>query len=266
MKKGFYMGRHPVLINAVIIFLVAVLGIAIVFFSLNVFTRHGAWDTVPGVENMSYTEAIKILHDHGFRTDIRDSIYNEEIKPGFVVEQFPKSGSKVKPGRKIFLYINAVHPREILIDGDSYQSGSALEGFSLRQGLAKLEELGFKNIKVVTVPGTSDRIIRLIANGKTVRKMQKVPINAQITIEVYDGELRKIQDSLLDEEYLKYVMEEGDPYSDLEGGDDSGYGYGGGYSSGSSGSSSSTTTTTTTPEVHEPAPAPTPEPEPASEE
>lgn len=212
MKKSFYMGRHPVLVNVGIIIIIAFLGVAIAYFSLNIFTHHGAWDTVPGVENISYTEATKLLHEKGFRTDIRDSVYKEDIKPGYVVEQFPKPGMKVKPGRKIFLYINAVHPREILIDGDSYKTGNALEGYSLRQGLAKLEELGFKNINIVTVRGTSDRIIRLIANGKTVMKMQKVPINAQITVEVYDGELQRIQDSILEAEYMDYVMEEGDPY------------------------------------------------------
>lgn len=214
MKQGLYTGRHPVLINVVIILLVAVLGLAIVFFSLNIFTRHGEWATVPGIENITYTDAIKILHENGFRTDIRDSLYKEDIKPGYVVEQFPKAGSKVKPGRKIFLYINAVHPREMLIDGDSYTPGAALEGYSLRQGMAKLEELGFKNINVVTVPGTSDRIIRLIANGKTVKKMQKVPVNASITMEVYDGKLQRVQDSILEQEYMQYVMEEGDPYQD----------------------------------------------------
>ena len=219
IKEGSFFSRHPVMINAIIIFLIGILGIAIVFFSLNIFTRHGEYATVPKVEDISYTDAIKLLHEKGFRTDIRDSIYNEDIKPGYVVEQFPRPGSKVKPGRKIFLYINAVHPREVLIDADSYQSGGALEGYSLRQGLARLEELGFRNIKVVTKPGTSDRIIQLMTNGQTIRKMQKVPVNAQIIVEVYDGQLRSVQDSILEEEYLQYMKEEGYPYAEYENGD-----------------------------------------------
>ena len=39
-------------------------------------------------------------------------LYRDDIKPGHVIEQFPKAKSIVKPGRKIFLYINAVHPKE----------------------------------------------------------------------------------------------------------------------------------------------------------
>lgn len=208
MGVNFKLGRHPVFANLLIIIIIAILGIVIVFLSLNLFTRHGEWDTVPEVENMSYTNAIKTLHDHGFRTDIRDSIYNEEIEPGFVVEQFPKPGKKVKPGRKIFLYINAVHPREVIIDEDSsLPGGEALRGYSYRQGLAKLEELGFKHINVVRVPGDSDRVIRLLANGQTITKMQKVPVNALITMEIYDGVRNRTLDSLQDEEYLQYATE-----------------------------------------------------------
>lgn len=206
MSKEFYFRRHPVVANMLIIVLVAVIGLFIIFFSLNVFTRHGESRVVPAVENMSFTNAIHTLHDQGFRTDIRDSVYNEEITPGFVVEQFPKAGSKVKPGRKIFLYINAVHPRELIIDSEQ-GGGEALKGYSLRQGLAKLEELGYHRVTVVTVPGDNDRIIRLLANGKPIAKMEKVPVTSFITVEAYDGMTNKETDSILDEEYLQYVTE-----------------------------------------------------------
>ena len=207
MNKNLKISSHPVLANLVIICLVALIGILIVFLWLNIFTRHGEWETVPEVENMSFTNAINTLHDKGFRTDIRDSVYNEEINPGYVVEQFPKAGSKVKPGRKIFLYINAVHPRELIIDADNSIAGEALKGYSLRQGMAKLEELGFRKVNVVKVPGDNDRIIRILANGKTIAKMEKVPVTAMITVEVYDGQQNRYTDSLLEEEYLKYVTE-----------------------------------------------------------
>lgn len=207
MNKNLDFRSHPIIANILIIIIVALIGILIVFLSLNIFTRHGEWDTVPAVENMSFTNAINTLHDRGFRTDIRDSVYNEEIQPGFVVEQFPKPGSKVKPGRKIFLYINAVHPRELIIDADNSMPGEALKGYSMRQGLAKLEELGFKKINIVKLPGDDDRIVRLLANGKTISKMEKVPVTSMITVEVHDGMTSHITDSLQEEEYLQYVTE-----------------------------------------------------------
>lgn len=222
--KGFA-GRHPVIVNLLIIMAVAVAGVMIVYFSIAIFTKHGQSDIVPGVERMSYTEAISKLHDKGFRVDIRDSLYKDDVRPGYVIEQYPKAGSKVKPGRKIFLYINAVHPKEVVIDDDNHPMEDALKSFSFRSGMAKLEELGFKNIRVVKVLGDNDCIVKVLANGRPVKKMQKVPVNARIVVEVYDGRLTDLRDSLQNEELLQSRIEEiynGDSYGD-DGTADGGY-------------------------------------------
>ncbi|MDE5886289.1 MAG: PASTA domain-containing protein [Muribaculaceae bacterium] len=203
-----FIGRHPVWANIIVIALVAFLGIWIVYLSLQIFTKHGTTDVVPKVENMSYTQAINILHENGFRVDIRDSIYKEDMKPGFVIEQFPKAGATVKPGRKIFLYINAVHTKEVIIDNDRRPAEDALKGYPPRLGMARLQELGFKNIRVVRVLGESDRILRVIANGKVVKKTQKVPLNARLTLEVQDGRLSTLRDSLQNEELRVYTEEQ----------------------------------------------------------
>ncbi len=202
--KGF-VAKHPVLTNLIIIILVAVAGLGIIYFSFAIFTRHGESCVVPGVEKMSYTHAIEILHSNGFKVDIRDSLYKEDEKPGYVIEQFPKANSIVKPGRKIFLYINAVHPKEVIIDEDNNPREDALKSTSFRQGKARLEELGFKNIKVIKILGENDCISKIYANGKVVKKLQKVPVNARIVMEVFDGNLMAVRDSLqndLDPSYL----------------------------------------------------------------
>ncbi len=188
--------KHPILFNSLVIIIVAVLGVFILYFSIAIFTKHGQSDKVPGVENMSYTQAIKTLNDHGFHVDIRDSLYKDDVRPGYVIEQFPKAGSIVKPGRKIFLYINAVHPKEVVIDDENHPMEDALKNYSPRSGLARLQELGFKNIRVVKVLGDNDCIVKILANGVPVKKMQKVPVNASIVIQVYDGRLAELRDSL----------------------------------------------------------------------
>lgn len=190
------------MVNLLIIIAVAVLGLFIVYFSIAIFTKHGQSDTVPGVENMTYTAAIEKLHEHGFKVDIRDSLYKDDVKPGYVIEQFPKAGSTVKPGRKIFLYINAVHPKEVVIDDDNHPMEDALKSFSPRSGLARLQELGFKNVRVVKILGDNDCIVKVLANGVPVKKMQKVPVNAAIVVQVYDGRLSEIRDSLQNEELI----------------------------------------------------------------
>lgn len=204
--RGGFFANHPILANLLVIFIIAILGIGIIYLALQIFTKHGESKIVPGVENMSYTEAIRVLHSEGFRVDIRDSLYKENVRPGFVIEQFPKSGSTVKPGRKIFLYINSVHPKEVIIDDDNNPTEDALKSFSFRTGMARLEELGFKNIRVVKVLGDNDCIVKVTANGRVVKKTQKVPVNARIVVEVYDGRLGALRDSLQNEEYYQYAV------------------------------------------------------------
>lgn len=224
-KKGF-LSDHPVIANLLIILAVATVGVMIVYYSLALFTKHGRSMTVPGVENMSYTQAVQILHDKGLRVDIRDSIYNDEVKPGYVIEQFPRSGSVVKPGRKIFLYINAVHPKEVVLDDMNKPSEDALKGLSSRAAQAKLEELGFKNIRIVSVLGPDDRVMKVLANGRVVKKMQKIPVNSRIVLEVSDGRLAALRDSLTNIELLgsgggDYYYGDEDGYDESSEGDNS---------------------------------------------
>lgn len=209
-----FIDRHPVMANLVIIFIIAALGIYAAYLATALFTKHGRSVEVPGVENLSYTEAISRLHSRGFKVDIRDSLYREDVKPGYVIEQFPKAKSIVKPGRKIFLYINAVHPKEVVLDDDNHPAELALKGFPIRTVMAKCEELGFKNVKIVKVLGVSDRVVKILANGRPVRKMQKIPVNASITIEVSDGRLDALQDSLSNLEYLDAYRENSNTDSD----------------------------------------------------
>lgn len=197
MMDAPLMRRHPILINAVIIIAIAVLGILIVYFSLAIFTKHGRQATVPGVENMSYTQAIERLHDAGFSAEIRDSLYRDDVRPGMVIEQYPKSNTVAKPGRKVFLYINAVNPKQVVIDEENRPGMNAMQGIGYRQTLAHLQELGFKNVRVAHVLGENkDAVVKIMADGHVVKKMQRVPVNARIVVEVCDGRLALLYDSL----------------------------------------------------------------------
>ena len=82
-----------------------------------------------------------------------------------------------------------MHPKEVVIDDDNNPREDALRGFSFRQGMARLEELGFKNVRVVKILGDNDCIVKIIANGKVVKKRDKTPVNARLVVEVYDGRL-----------------------------------------------------------------------------
>ena len=203
-KKGKHrkFGRFLITANILIIIAVAIAGIAIAYMFTAIFTKHGEETTVPKVENMSYTKAVEVLHAKGFNVDIRDSLFRDDVKPGFVIEQFPKAKAVVKPGRKIFLYINAVHPKEVVMDDGADRTSLALKRWTYRQAKARLTELGFTNIRTVTVLGADDRVVKVLANGKPVFQMQKVPITAPIIIEISDGRLGAIRDSLYEVERM----------------------------------------------------------------
>lgn len=219
-----FAGRHPIIANILIIIAVAILGILIVYFSIAIFTRHGQSRRVPGVENTSYTDAIEKIHEAGLRYEIRDSLYRDDVRPGYVIEQFPKRNSIVKPGRKIFLYINAVSPKQVVIDDGNRPREYALAGSSERSALARLEELGFKKVKIVRVLGTNDMVIRIMANGMPVRKTQRVPVNASIVVEISDGRLMNLRDSLtnLENTVLHSIEQDQNPEYEETGGE--GYG------------------------------------------
>lgn len=205
------------LTNVVVIAAVAVIGIMIVYFSIAIFTHHGQTRTVPGVENKSYTEALRMLHDAGLRYEIRDSLFRDDVPPGFVIEQFPKRNSVVKPGRKVFLYINAVNPKKVVIDDDNRPYEHALAGNSERSVLARLEELGFKEVRVVRVLGDNDMVVRILANGTAVRKTQKVPVTASIVVEVSDGRMEALRDSLTNLESMMLPGQEAPVQPEYEG-------------------------------------------------
>lgn len=188
--------KYPILVNLVIIILVAILGILIANFSLAIFTKHGEYSVVPSVEKMSYSSAIDQLHAEGFKVEISDSVFRDDLRPGYVLEQNPTANSKVKPGRTVYLIINAVNAKQVAINN--------IEGISLRQGKAMLQGLGFKdkNIKVVYRLGKHENLIQSVrVDGKKLRPGQRVPVSSVIVLEVSDGRVGQLTDSLLNVEF-----------------------------------------------------------------
>ena len=146
------------------------------------------------------------LHEASFKTEISDSVFRDDIQPGYVLEQTPAPNAKVKPGRTVYLIINAVNPKQVAVNN--------IEGISLRQGKALLQGLGFKekNIKVVYRLGKYENLIQSVrVGGKKLRPGQRVPINSTIVLEVSDGKVDRLTDSLLN---VEYGMEYDDSYSE----------------------------------------------------
>ena len=154
--------RHPILVNSVLmaLALVALGYIALLF--IDVFTSLGQQVQVPDVRNMPLEKA--------------------NYKPGSVIDQDPKAKSYIKKIRIIYLSVNAMHapiiplPKLVELPG--------------RQGMATLKAMGFKNVKMDSVPSEmGGLILQVSVDGHNVAPGTPVSVNSQIKITVGDGSI-----------------------------------------------------------------------------
>lgn len=172
--------RHLILTNLLLIVAVGVLLVVIGMWGLDVWTAHGQVRIVPNVRAMSVMEARSVINGCAMKVEVVDSVYDSEVARGAVVEQVPPAGNRVKPGRTVFLTINAYSPRQVTLP--------ELVGTSVRQARASLQSMGFKDIREVRVPSDyKDLVISVKSMGVALRAGTKLPLNAIIVIEVGEG-------------------------------------------------------------------------------
>lgn len=187
-------GKRRPSVFVIIINLVIMIGILVLlgWLSLawmNVWTGHGDEQIVPNVEGQHYDAAVDILLAQGLNVELSDSVYDDSVRPGVVVGQNPKDGSKVKEGRVIYLTVNAFSPKTVTLP--------RLTDMSARQARSILEGLGFKNVTEVLIPSEyKDLVLGARYDNKRLSAGARVPINSKITIEVGDG-LPDLPDSVL---------------------------------------------------------------------
>jgi serine/threonine-protein kinase len=76
-------------------------------------TRHDAGIEVPEVRQLPAEEAVDVLERAGLRPERREQPFNPNLPADIVVDQTPLPNSSVKPGRRIYYYVNA-SPREMV--------------------------------------------------------------------------------------------------------------------------------------------------------
>lgn len=176
-------------INLILMIAIAILLGWLALSWLNIWTGHGDEVETPDVKGLPYHQAVERLECDGFNVELSDSVYNNRAKPGEVVDQNPASPSMVKPGRLIYLTINAFSPKMVTLP--------RLTDISERQARAILEGLGIKDIRTVSVmseyPGL---VLGVISRGRRMSAGARTPVNSAITLEVGDGMPETPADSL----------------------------------------------------------------------
>jgi beta-lactam-binding protein with PASTA domain len=71
------------------------------------YTRHGVSVRVPDVERLPYARAERIVAEQGLQVLREAGQYNPNVERGLVVDQNPLPQTGVKPGRRVYLTVNA---------------------------------------------------------------------------------------------------------------------------------------------------------------
>jgi beta-lactam-binding protein with PASTA domain len=174
-----------ILSNPILLSIIAAMIIVVVLFLgslrwLDSYTNHGEEIIVPDMEGLEESEAANILAAKKLRYEITDSLYVRNKKPGVIVEQNPKAGSKVKEERKIYVILNARSPRKVtLLD---------LRDESVRQAEARLTSIGLKVENYEYVPSEYKDLVQDVKyNGNVVPPGTKIPDGASVTLMVGIG-------------------------------------------------------------------------------
>jgi len=149
-------------------------------FGLDIWTGHGKVVNVPNVSGLTLSQARDVLESADLTMELSDSVYSDNAVPGSVIEQLPREGDRVKPGRTVYLTINAFSPKTLSVP--------ELTGVSFRQARSVLESLGFTNVNVRYIPSEyKDLVLAVKFNGLPLRAGTRLPVSSTITIEVGEG-------------------------------------------------------------------------------
>ena len=135
MKKFWsWLKKHTIAYNIVVIALVF-LGVAIASFVAMAFgTRHSARRTVPDFVGLKMTDAEYFAGHRDLQIIVNDSLHVSAYPGGVILDQLPKGGVVVKPGRKVYVTVNSMRQRMVSVP--------YVAGRSLRQAKNMLETAG----------------------------------------------------------------------------------------------------------------------------
>ena len=170
IRQLFFIG----LSSAMLFFLIS--------FSLNVYTKHNNYQTVPDFEGIQISELPSLIDKENLRFEVIDSSrFDPKRTPLSIISHLPSAGSEVKENRKIYFTVNpsgyrkATVPNLIQITKRNAESIIKSSGFEIgdytyRDNIGKdmVLEIRFKGNIIeqgILLPKTS-KIDLVLGNGK----------------------------------------------------------------------------------------------------
>lgn len=192
--KKFY-AAHPLVSHFVLIIITALILMWGVLLFLDSWTMHGSTAVVPDIKGRTYGEAQATLAVNKLTIEISDSIYDRSLKPGTIVESWPKAGAIVKEGRQVYVTITAFSPKQVTI------SMPLTGNVSSRQAMSYLQGIGITDIRLEHVPSEFADLVVGARYGDTPLSVGSViPVTSTVTLQIGTGPEQTEEDEVLDGE------------------------------------------------------------------
>lgn len=187
--------------------------VALLFIWSGFYTNHGKEIAVPNIKGMQAEKAIEVLEDNDLQYNIFDSVYEAKTAKNAITAQDPEPGSKVKPGRIIYLSINSLGKPKVkmpkLVD-QSFTLGKAIlkkVGLELGNVYFTYEEIGH-NLILRQKQNNID-----IPPGKLIEKGSKIDLiiatdRVQILNDTLKGALTPYDEALQKTDLFKKKKKE----------------------------------------------------------
>lgn len=143
-------------------------------------TNHGQSITVPDLKGMTLAEMEKALDDRDLDFEVSDCTFVAGAKPLSILSQYPKSGSSVKEGRKIYLTIvTAEAPMVKVPDVIGRSTSSAKNQLLSAQLVAGQSEI---------IPALEENtVLKIKFNGEEIKPGTLIPKGSTVVFVVGDG-------------------------------------------------------------------------------
>lgn len=142
---------------------------------LDNYTKHGVSVEVPDLSTLNINEAIQKLEELDLRYEVDSVKFTEDYPPYAILDFYPLQGSKVKPGRRIFIKSNPSTWRPVelpdLIDKSS------------RLAITQLHLRGLVLGDTIYVEDPArDAVLGVMFNGDTIQAGKLLPKGAKIDL------------------------------------------------------------------------------------
>ncbi len=138
-QRNFPLAYNLLLIAAIILAMAVFAHVV-----MQIGTRHGSRRTVPDFSGVQLLEAQRLARRHDLKLQINDSLFVPAYEGGIVLDQLPKGGVEVKPGRTVYITINSFRQKMVPVP--------FVADRSLRQAKNMLEIAGLEIAQLIYRP------------------------------------------------------------------------------------------------------------------